>query len=217
VDKVSLNAILKAIHDAGEAQIREIERRAQKQVDEVLADIQAGAERTHDEAREAASSPAVGKRARILHHARLELLRVVGDIRESLVETALEQARGRLASFRLDASYPAVLHRLVEEAFEELGVSIEGTGRTCIEADLRDRELMEEILFDLGLDLTVSYELNCWGGLIVRGEDGRVVIVNTLEARLERATPYLRRHLAAFFEDGLYETPVSRKRVVAEV
>jgi hypothetical protein len=43
-----------------------------------------------------------------------------------------------------------------------------------------------------------------------------VVIVNTLEARLERATSYLRRHLAAFFEEGLLETPISRDRIVAE-
>jgi vacuolar-type H+-ATPase subunit E/Vma4 len=216
-DKVSLNGILKAIHDAGEAQIREVERRAQKQLDEVLSDIQARAEQAYEEALEAALSPAMGKRARILHHARLEALRIVGDVRESLVETALEQARGQLASMRLDARYPDVLRRLTEEAFEELGVSPEEIGRTRVEADRRDGELMEGILIDLGWDLLASYELDCWGGLIVRSEDGRVVIINSLEARLEQATPYLRRHLAAFLEDGLYETPVSRKKVVAEV
>lgn len=214
---MSLSAILKAIHDAGEAQIREVENRVQIQVHEVLADIQAEARRALEEARAAASTPAVGERARILHHARLEALRIVGDVRETLVDTALDQARGRLASIRLDTCYPAVLRRLTEEAFDELGVSIEEIGKTRVEADRRDRSLMERILFDLGLDLPVSYELDCWGGLIVRSEDGRVVIVNTLEARLERATPYLRRHLAALFEDGTPETTIRRDRVVAEV
>ena len=214
---MSLNAILKAIHDAGEAQIREVERRAQIQVHEVLADIQAEAKQVLEEARVAASTQAAGERARILHHARLEALRNVGDVRETLVDTALDQARGRLASIRLDTCYPGVLRRLTEEAFNELGISIEEIGKTRVEADRRDRSLMERILFDLGLDLPVSYELDCWGGLIVRSEDGRVVIVNTLEARLERATPYLRRHLAAFFEDGPPETSISRDRVVAVV
>jgi vacuolar-type H+-ATPase subunit E/Vma4 len=116
----------------------------------------------------------------------------------------------------LDASYPAVLRRLMEEALEELGVSPEEVGKTHIEADPHDRKVMEDILFELGLDLPVDYELDCWGGLIVKSEDGRVVIVNTVEARLEQATPYLRRHLAAFFEDGLHEISVSRNRVVAE-
>jgi vacuolar-type H+-ATPase subunit E/Vma4 len=216
VDEVSLNAILKAIQDVGDAQIRDIERRAQKQVDEVLADIQAEVTRVRGEARVVESVSAVGERARILHHARLEALRSVGDVRETLVDTALDQARGRLAGIRLDASYPAVLRRLSEEAFMELGVSIEEIGKTRVEAEHRDRKLMEGILFDLGLDLPVSYELDCWGGLIIRSEDGRVVIVNTLEARLERATSYLRRHLAAFFEEGLLETPISRDRIVAE-
>ncbi len=159
----------------------------------------------------------MGERARILHHARLEALRIVGDVRETLVDTALDQTRGRLASIRLDTCYPAVLRRLTEEAFNELGVSIEEIGKTRLEADLRDRTLAERILFDLGLDLTVSCELDCWGGLIVRSEDGRVVIVNTLEARLERAAPYLRRYLAALFEDGPPETSISRDRVVVEV
>jgi vacuolar-type H+-ATPase subunit E/Vma4 len=51
------------------------------------------------------------------------------------------------------------------------------------------------------LELPVSCELNCWGGLTAKSEDGRVVVINTLESRLERATAFLRRHLAALFEE----------------
>jgi vacuolar-type H+-ATPase subunit E/Vma4 len=43
--------------------------------------------------------------------------------------------------------------------------------------------------------------LNTWGGLIAASADGRVVVINTLEARLEQALPFLRRHLAAYFEE----------------
>jgi vacuolar-type H+-ATPase subunit E/Vma4 len=60
---------------------------------------------------------------------------------------------------------------------------------------------LKNILDDLKLDLPVSYELNCWGGLIAKSGDGRVVVINTFESRLERATAFLRRYLAALFEE----------------
>jgi vacuolar-type H+-ATPase subunit E/Vma4 len=60
-------------------------------------------------------------------------------------------------------------------------------------------------LTDLGLTLPINYNLDCWGGLIAQSEDGRVVVINTLETRLERAIPYLRRYLAALYEEEHFE------------
>ena len=65
---------------------------------------------------------------------------------------------------------------------------------------------MENILADLKLDLSVDYQLDCWGGVIAKSEDGRVVVINTFESRLEHATAYLRSHLAAMFEEDRLET-----------
>jgi vacuolar-type H+-ATPase subunit E/Vma4 len=124
-------------------------------------------------------------------------LRIVGDVREDLVDTAITRAREHLASIRADSSYPAVLRRLTEEALAELA----SDGKARLLADPRDRTLLKNTLNDLRLDLPVSYELNCWGGLIARSEDGRVVVINLFESRLEHATTFLRSHLAALFEE----------------
>jgi vacuolar-type H+-ATPase subunit E/Vma4 len=208
---MSLSAILKVIQDNGEARAREIEDQAQIQAHEVMANIKAQALQALKETREAMLLPAARERARIVHHARLEALRIIGDVRETLVDTALEQTRGHLLNIRSYSVYSAVLRRLTEEALAELSNSLEEIGKSQLEADPRDQESLEKILFDMGLDLPVNYELRCWGGLIVRSEDGRVVIINTLDARFERATPYLRRYLAAMFEEGRSETMFSRK------
>jgi hypothetical protein len=37
--------------------------------------------------------------------------------------------------------------------------------------------------------------------MILQSEDGCIVVINTLEARLERAIPHLRQRLAALFEN----------------
>jgi V/A-type H+-transporting ATPase subunit E len=196
---MGLQDILEKIRASGNVQVQEIEKNTQSQVSAILAQARMEAHQVEEDSRAIASAPAIAERARILHRARLESLRIVGDVREDLVDTAITRTRERLASFSVDLSYPEVLHKLTEEALNKLDSG--ETGRAQLLADPRDRALLKNLLDDLKLDLPVSFELNCWGGLIAKSEDGRVVVIDTLESRLERATAFLRRHLAALFEE----------------
>lgn len=82
-----------------------------------------------------------------------------------------------------------------------------------LHADLRDRVCLDNILQELSLavddasiggpwpaELRIIYDLETWGGVVAKSADGKIVVINTLEARLERAEPYLRHYLAAWFE-----------------
>ena len=197
---MSLDAILRAITASGDAQVRQIEERACTQVDEILSNARLEAARIREQTFNAAVAPAARERSRIIHRARLEALQTTGNLRETLVDTALKQVRERLACVCAEAAYADVLRRLAQETLAELGISPEDGGSACLEIDPRDRALMESILVEMKLHLPVRDNLDCWGGLVARSEDGRVEVINTLEARLERATPYLRRYLAALFE-----------------
>ena len=199
---MSLNAILDTIRASGEAQVREIEMHAYTRTREILANASLEAERIKEETCATEVALAFKERARILHHARVEALQITGNEREGLVDSALDQIRGHLAGMRTDAVYSDVLHRLTREALNELASSMEDPGKAGLEADLRDREQLNRILNETGLNLEVSYNLISWGGIIAKSQDDQVVVINTLEARLERATPYLRRYLAALFEDA---------------
>jgi V/A-type H+-transporting ATPase subunit E len=203
---MSLQVILDAIRAAGEAQLRELDLRKSAEVREILADADLQAQEIREEASETAALPAGRERARIIHRARLDGLHNLGNVREALIDTTLDQARGRLANLRADSAYPLVLRRLAEEALAEVSGSLEEAGKARLEADPRDQGWVNKILTDLGLTLPVNYNLDCWGGLIAQSEDGRVVVINTLEARLERAIPYLRRYLAALYEEEHFET-----------
>lgn len=196
---MGLQDLLEKIRDSGDVQVQEIEKNVQSQVNAILAHARMEAHRIEEDSCAVASAPAVAERLRILHRARLESLRIVGDVREDLVDTAITRARERLASLRSDSSYPAVLRMLTQEALTVLGSG--KTRKAQLLADPRDKILLRNILDDLKLDLPVSYELNCWGGLIAKSEDGRVVVINTFESRLERATVFLRPYLAALFEE----------------
>lgn len=197
---MSLATILEAIRATGETQINEIEQQAYAQTRQILAEAQEKARDLREETRAATLSPAYRERARLLHRARLEALRITGNARDSLVSAALGQTRGRLSSFRNNPAYPQVLQRLVSQAVEELRACLEAGDKICLEADARDQDLLGGILSDFDGDLLVRYDLECWGGVVARSENGRITVINTLEARLERATPYLRRCLSAQFE-----------------
>lgn len=197
---MSLQAILEKIHSAGDAQVQEIERERQAQVGEILARARMEAQQIEDDSCAEASAPAARERARILHHARLEALRLVGNVREELVDAALTRTREHLATIREDSTYPDVLRRLTWEAMNEL-TAPGREEKAVLVADPRDRAILEDILAGMDPDLRVSYELKSWGGLIAKSEDGQVVAINTLETRLERATILLRGYLAALFEE----------------
>jgi vacuolar-type H+-ATPase subunit E/Vma4 len=201
---MSLQPILEKIRATGESQIQEIEKNAQSQSNEILARARMEAEQVEDDTSANTSAPAVAERARIVHRARLESLHIVGAVRENLVDTAVNRIREQLASFRSDSAYPTVLCSLTEETLAQLSAS-EGDGKPKLLSDPRDKKLLEKILKDLKLNIPISYELNCWGGVTAQSKDGRVVVINTLEARLNQATPFLRRHLAASFEEKQFD------------
>jgi len=210
---VGLSAILTSIRTLGDSRVEEIKQHAQAQADELLAVARLEAQEIEKQAYLTAVMPAHKERARIIHHARLDAMRFVGNLREQLVDAAMDQTCDRLGNIRKDTVYPTVLGRLTKEALAELQSSLGDIHNASLDADPRDQALLESILFDCGIELKVNYSLSCWGGMIAKSDDGRVVVINTLEARLERATPYLRPYLAALFEK---EIPVSQLEQVSE-
>lgn len=197
---MSLEAILAAIEASGEAEITQMRTQAESRAQQVLAEAERKAATIREDARQAALVPIAGERAQRLHRAKLEALQTTGEVRDGFVNATLSEARQHLANFRTDSRYPIVLRRLIEEALSALGTEEAGGDRPVLEVDLRDERPLGRILDSLGLDLSILPSLGCWGGVVARSGDGRIVVTDTLEARLERAGPLLRRELAALFE-----------------
>ena len=197
---MSLKAILDAIRSSGQVQIDEIEKQADTRVREILANARLEAQEIREERCATVTEPAMRERARILHRARQKALRIIGTEREALIDACLDQVRGHLAGMRTDPVYPSVLNKLTREVLAELDDSAEEVAKALLEADSRDKRFLEVILSNLELDPDVHYDLECWGGLISKREDGRLGVMTTLEARLQRPIPYLRSFLSAFFD-----------------
>ena len=192
---MSLDAILEAIRQSGKASVRAIEARASEEVARIMVEGKAEAEAVQQEAREAASRAMTADQARIIHHAQLEAMQIVGHAEQTIVEQALAGVETRLAELRTATDYPEFLHDLVQEALAALQGSLRENEQGHLYADPRDRAMLDEMLRDMRLDVQVSYELESWGGIRATSADHRVVVDNTLEARLSFATPLLQRIL----------------------
>lgn len=196
---MSLEAVLAAIRDSGEDQVREIEAAAHAEIQDTTAQNKAESQRLRQEARETASALGAAERARILNQARLEAQSVINDVREELIDDALDEALKSLARLRKDPLYKDLFRQLIEETLAQITGSLQEGEIPRLETDPRDKALFKRILSNLKLKLNVNYDLDCLGGLIAKSEDGRVVVTNTLNTRLARATPYLRRSLGVLF------------------
>lgn len=215
---MSLHHILEAIEVEGDTQVYEIEAQTFTQCSEIIAEAHLVSEKIKAEVRAKEIAPAYKERARIIQKARLKALQIIGDAREELVDTALGQVHEQLASIRTDNAYPIILRKLLQESLTELSNSLSDNDIIKLEADARDRGVLKNILTDLKLDFSVRYTLDCWGGVVAKSEDDCIVVINTLETRLERATPYLRCYLAALFEsegDDIAVNQVSERALVS--
>lgn len=199
---MAVETITETILRRAEAEAASILAESRRRIDAERAAAMSRAEAERAKARDAAQAPCARRCAALLHEARLEAVRIRSEVTRSLVQEAVGRARLALAQTRRRDDYPSLLGRMLAEAADELqGPAADGLP-PHIEADERDRPLLERALVDLGAPAYVDYRAQCWGGVRGRSADGRVTVDNTLEARLDTALPVVERQLAAAFEAG---------------
>lgn len=197
---MSLEGILAAIRDAGRARAAQIQASSEAEAARILADAEAEAKAIYRRAHAAALQATAWERARTLHRARLEAMRIVYDGQEAVITGALDRLRERLARARSRGDYPALLAALVDEALAAVLPSLVEGEVPHLLADPRDRERLEAIRRERGAAWPVRYEIETWGGVTATSADGAIVADNTLESRLACAAPYLRQSMLARLE-----------------
>lgn len=172
-----LEDILGAIDGAAQAELQRIRREAAETVARIQAEAQAQAAAARETHLRAVELPLAHERGRIVNRARQEAARAVSQAREELFHAAMRAARERLAHLREGPDYPALLAALLDEAQAQLD------GEVVVRVDARDLALAACLAPDARLEPT----LIPWGGVEVRSADGKIVVINTLAARLEQA------------------------------
>ena len=202
---MGLEDILRAMEAESALEREGILAEAQAMVDRILSQAREEAEARRRQRLEAELRTVRAEQARLLNDARLASLKQLSVARDDLIDAAFQQAAKRLERLRGSPLYREVLRRLLEETASQLG-----PGRVVVKVDPADARLAEELVESLGLDAVVEPTLHCSGGLEASDAEGRIVVRNTFESRLQRAREVLRPELTAAVEAGL-EEPVGAK------
>jgi V/A-type H+-transporting ATPase subunit E len=147
---------------------------------------------------EAARKQAENLKRQIIGSARLaarnqELLTI-----ENAVNKAFEEAKKKLQSLSNKNNYKELLKHMVEESFSAVG----GPNTVIIECNKNDAELVKKAVSELKEEGKVQQaqvseqHIAVLGGIRIKSSDGTMTYDNTLDSRIERLKPLIRKNIA---------------------
>ena len=188
-----LEHILRALQAQADAEIERIDRAADEEATQLIAEAEAAADTIRARHRARVEPMLFSEAAGLRNKARLVALRATANAREHLINDAFAQAAECLSQIRTSKQYPAIFRALARQAVEALGdVSSADSKRLIVRVDPRDVEIARATWAEMDASAEIETQSIPLGGLEVTTRDERIVIVNTLAARVERARGVLR-------------------------
>ena len=117
----------------------------------------------------------------------------------------LEEGVGKVFSKALDqiantdrsGDYSNLINTLLDEATKILG-----TTEVTVFTNAKDKDVVQSALSKFsGAELS-SDTIDCLGGIIIKSKDGTMTFDNTIDARIERLKPLIRKEIASTFGVG---------------
>ena len=116
---------------------------------------------------------------------------------EEAVDRVFTSALEQIANADRSGDYSNLIKTLIEEATQILG-----TSEITIFTNAKDKDVVQSTVFQFsGAELS-SETIECLGGIRVKSKDGTMTFDNTIDARIERLKPLIRKDIAAKFGVG---------------
>ncbi|MEE9512420.1 MAG: V-type ATP synthase subunit E [Nitrosopumilaceae archaeon] len=116
---------------------------------------------------------------------------------EESVEKVFDKAIEKIKSTNRNEDYSKLITTLLNEATEALG-----TTEVMIYTNSKDQDVVKQTLSKYsGAELS-SETIDCLGGVEIKSKDGSMAFNNTIDARIERLKPLIRKEIASKFGLG---------------
>ena len=117
---------------------------------------------------------------------------------EEAVDKVFSTALDQIANADRSGDYSNLIKTLIEEATQILD-----TSEISISTNAKDRDVVQSTLSQFPGSELSSETFDCLGGIKVKSKDGTMTFDNTLDARIERLKPLIRKEIAAKFGVGI--------------
>jgi len=118
-------------------------------------------------------------------------------ILEESVNKVFSKALDQIANTDRNADYSNLIKYLLDESTKILG-----TTQVIVYTNSKDKDIVQSILSQFPDAVLSSEQIDCFGGVIVKSNDGAMTFDNTLDARIERLKPLIRKEIASKFGVG---------------
>ncbi len=116
---------------------------------------------------------------------------------EEAVDRVFTSALEQIANADRSGDYSNLIKTMIEEATQILG-----TSEIIIFTNTKDKDVVQSTISQFsGAELS-SETIECLGGIKVKSKDGTMTFDNTIDARIERLKPLIRKDIAAKFGVG---------------
>jgi len=116
---------------------------------------------------------------------------------EEAVDKVFSKALDEIANADRSGDYSNLIKTLLDEATQILG-----TSEIIVSTNSKDRDVVQSTLSQFpGAELS-SDSIDCLGGIKVKSKDGAMTFDNTIDARIERLKPLIRKDIASKFGVG---------------
>ena len=116
---------------------------------------------------------------------------------EDAVDKVFSKALDQISNVDRSGDYSNLIKSLLEESTQILG-----TSEITVFTNAKDKDVVQSALSQFsGAELS-SDTIDCLGGIIAKSKDGTMKFDNTLDARIERLKPLIRKEIASTFGVG---------------
>ena len=116
---------------------------------------------------------------------------------EVAIDKVFTKALDQIANADRSGDYSNLIKTLLDESTKILS-----TTKVIVSTNSKDKDLVQSLLSKYpGAELS-SQTINCLGGVVVKSKDGAMTFDNTLDARIQRLKPLIRKEIATKFGVG---------------
>ena len=170
-----------SVEAAAEQKNREILERANREAEEIIREAEEKAALIKAEFLKESLHRAEAERNRLTHLTNEEIKASLSHIKEDLFSQAFLVASADLKDIRRSPGYPELFKRLLEEAIREAG-----NEKHVLHISGQDQNICKTISSDYPIS-SIQVDLETAGGLSLSSSDGKIIVSNTMESRIERA------------------------------
>jgi V/A-type H+-transporting ATPase subunit E len=113
---------------------------------------------------------------------------------EESIEKVFEKAIKKLQDADRDNNYSKLISSLLQESIDTIG-----TPEIIVQTNSKDKSVVQSLLSKFSGATLSSDTIDCLGGIRVQSKDGTMKFDNTIDARLDRLKPLIRKDIASKF------------------